>query len=177
MAALILLSVSALCHGADNGPYVGGAVGTSVEIEAEEDVGADSGDPNFKLFAGIGLGRNLALEIAYHDFGSTTCCGPSYADIGFERSGDGFSATAVALWPITSFRLFARAGALWWDVDGYDLTIIGRRPYSNDGVDFTAGLGGDVAVAKKLRIRLEWEFFTIDGEHTDAVTIGALWQF
>ena len=166
-----------LCEAADLSTYLGGAIGQGVEIEAVDDVGAESSDPSFKLFGGIGIGENFAAEIAYHDFGTTTCCGPTYADFGFERNGDGFSASAVALWPINRFRLFAKAGALWWDVNGHDLTIEGPRPYSNDGVDLMAGVGADVEVVSGLRIRLEWEHLKIDDNDADSVSIGALWQF
>ena len=176
-ATVALFCAPILCDAGDLSTYVGGAIGQSVEIEAVGDVGAESSDPNFKLFGGIGIGENFAAEIAYHDFGTTTCCGPSYADFGFERNGDAFSASAVALWPINRFRLYAKAGALWWDVDGHDLTIAGPRPYSNDGVDLVAGVGGDIAVVSGLRIRLEWEHLKIDGDDADSVSIGALWQF
>jgi hypothetical protein len=165
------------CEGADLSTYLGGAIGQGVEIEAVDDVGAESSDPSLKLFGGIGIGENFAAEIAFHDFGTTTCCGPSYADFGFERNGDAFSASVVALWPIKRFRLFAKAGALWWNVDGHDLTIAGRRPYSSNGVDLVAGAGGDIAVVSGLRIRLEWEHLKIDDDTADSVSIGALWQF
>ncbi len=177
LVAVALFLTPIVCHGADQGVYIGGSVGRGVEIEAAADVGADASDPSFKLFGGIGIGDYFAAEIAYHDFGTTTCCGPSYADFGFERNGSGFSASALVLWPISRLRLFAKAGALWWDVDGHDLTIAGRRPYSNDGVDLVAGVGGDVKVVSGLRVRLEWEHLEIDGDDADAVTIGALWNF
>ena len=176
-ATVALFCAPILCDAGDLSTYVGGAIGQSAEIEAVNGVGAESSDSSFKLFGGIGIGENFAAEIAYHDFGTTTCCGPSYADLGFERNGDAFSASAVALWPINRFRLFAKAGALWWDVDGHDLTIAGPRPYSNDGVDLVAGVGGDIAVVSGLRIRLEWERLKIDGDDANSVSIGALWQF
>jgi OOP family OmpA-OmpF porin len=157
--------------------YLGGSVGQDVEIEAVEDVGAESDDTSFKLFGGIGIGEHFAVEIAYRDFGTTTCCGPIYADLGFLRNGDALSVSALGLLPLNRFRLYARAGALRWDVDGYDLTIAGRRPYSNDGVDVLVGVGGDVAVVGGLRIRLEWERLEIDGDDADSVSIGALWRF
>jgi hypothetical protein len=166
-----------LCEGAELSTFLGGSIGQGVEIEAADDVGADASDPSFKLFGGIGIGNYFAAEISYHDFGTSTCCGPSYADFGFERNGSAFSASAMALWPISSIRLFAKAGALWWDVDGYDLTIAGPRPYSNDGVDLVVGVGGDVAVVGGLRLRLEWERLKIDGDDADSLTIGALWLF
>jgi OOP family OmpA-OmpF porin len=177
LVAIALLFTPIVCEGADLGTYLGGSIGQGVKIEAVEDVGADSSDPSFKLFGGIGIGENFAVEIAYHDFGATTCCGPSYADFGFERDGKAFSANALALWPISRLRLFAKAGALWWDVDGYDVTIEGPRPYSNDGVDLMAGVGGDIEVVRYLRIRLEWERFKIDDDNADSVTVGALWRF
>ena len=158
-----------LCEAADLSTYLGGSIGQDVEIEAADDVGAESSDPSLKVFGGVGIGEYFAAEIAYHDFGTTTCCGPSYADFGFERNGDAFSASAVALWPIKRFRLFAKAGALWWDVDGHDLTIEGPRPYSNDGVDLVAGAGCDIAVVSGLRIRLEWEHLKIDDDDADSV--------
>jgi len=175
--AVALLLTPIVCQGADLGAYLGGSIGRGVVIEAAENVGADSSDPSFKLFGGIGIVEHFAVEIAYHDFGTTTCCGPSYADLGFERSGKAYSANAMALWPISSFRLFVKAGALWWDVDGYDLTITGISPYSNDGVDLVVGVGGDIKVVSGLRIRLEWERLEIDDDNSDSVTVGALWQF
>jgi len=166
-----------LCEGTDLSIYLGGSIGQGVEIEAVDNVGTESSDPSFKFVGGVGIGDNIAAEIAYHDFGTTTCCGPSYADFGFERNGDAFSTCAVALWPINRFRLFAKAGALWWDVDGHDLTIAGPRPYSNDGVDLVVGAGSDIAVVSGLRIRLEWEHLKIDDADADSVSIGVLWQF
>jgi hypothetical protein len=177
LVTVALFCAPIICNAADLSTYIGGSVGQDVKIEAVGDVGAESDDPSYKLFGGIDIGENFAVEIAYHDFGATTCCGPSYADFGFERNGDAFSASALALWPISRFRLFARAGALWWDVDGYDLTIAGHRPYSNDGVDFVAGVGGDISVAGGLRIRLEWEHLDIDGNDAHSISIGALWKF
>ena len=177
LVAVVLICTPIVCEGADLSAYLGTSIGQRVEIEAVRDVGADSGDPSFKLFGGVGIGENFAVEVAYHDFGTTTCCGPSYADIGFERNGKAFSANAVALWPISRFRLFAKAGALRWDVNGHDLTIAGQRPYSSDGIKFMAGVGGDLKVMSGLRIRLEWERLEIDDDNADSVTVGALWQF
>jgi len=177
LVAVALFCIPIVSQGADLSAYLGGSLGRGVEIAAVDDVGADSSDPSFKLFGGIGLGEYLAAEAAYHEFGTTTCCGPSYADFGFERDGKGFSAGAVARWPIGRFRLFAKAGALWWEVDGYDLTIAGPRPYSNDGVDLVAGVGGDVTVVSGLRIRVEWEHLEIDDDDADSVSMGLLWQF
>lgn len=177
LVTLTLWFTPALCGAADVGAYLGAAVGQSLEIEAVDDVVAESDEAIFKVFGGVGIGRNLAFEVAYHDFGTTTCCGPSYADLGFQRSGRAFSASAMALWPISRFRLFAKAGALWWDVDGNDLTIAGRRPYSNDGVDLVVGAGGDLSVVGGLRVRLEWEHFKIDGDDAASVSVGALWRF
>jgi OOP family OmpA-OmpF porin len=142
-------------EGADLSPYLGGSIGRGVEIEAADDVESDSSDSSFKFFGGIGIGENFAVEIGYHDFGTTTCCGPSYADFGFKRNGDAFSASALAVWPISRFRLFVKAG----------------------GVDLLAGMGGDIAVVSGLRIRLEWERLTIDDDDADSATIGVLWHF
>ena len=177
LVAVALFCTPMLCEGTDLSTYLGGSIGQGVEIEAVDNVGAESSDPSFKLVGGVGIGENIAAEIAYHDFGTTTCCGPSYADFGFERNGDAFSTCAVALLPINRFRLFAKAGALWWDVDGHDLTIAGQRPYSNDGVDLLVGAGGDIAVVSGLRIRLEWEHLKIDDADADSVSIGVSWQF
>ena len=177
LVAAALVCTPFVCEGADYNAYLGGSVGQGVEIEAVDDVGADASDPSFKLFGGVGLGENFAVEVAHHNFGTTRCCDPSYADLGFERNGSAFSASAVALWPIGRFRLFARAGALRWEVDGHDLTIAGRLPYSNDGVDLLVGLGGDVVVVGGLRFRLDWERLEIDDDDADSVMVGALWQF
>jgi hypothetical protein len=177
LVAVALFCTAVVCEGADLSTYVGGSIGRGVAIEVVDDVDPDSNDPSFKLFGGIGVGENFAVEISYHDFGTTKCCGPSYADLGFERSGKAFSGSALALWPISRLRLFAKAGVLRWNVDGYDLTIAGLQPYANDGVDFLAGVGGDIAVVSGLRIRLEWERLEIDDDAADLVTIGVLWRF
>ena len=177
LVTVALFFTPILCEAADLSTYLGGSIGQDVEIDAVGDFGTKSSDPSFKLFGGISIGEYFAAEIAYHDFGTTKCCGPPYADFGFERNGDAFSASAVVLWPINRVRLFAKVGTLWWDVDGPDLTIAGPRPYSNDGVNLVAGAGGDIAVVSGLRIRLEWEHFKIDDDAADSVSIGALWQF
>ena len=177
LATLMILCAPVVCGASDLSAYLGGTIGQGVEIEAVDDVGADGPDASFTLFGGIGFGANFAAELAYHDFGTTSCCSPGYGDLGFVRNGDGISASALALWPIHRFRLFARAGLLWWDVDGSNLTIAGRYPYSDTGVDLFFGVGTDLAVWRRLRVRLEWDHFEIDGDDTDAVSVGALWRF
>jgi hypothetical protein len=177
LVTLTIMCAPVLCGAADLSAYLGGTIGHGVEIEAVDDVGADAPDASFTLFGGVGFATYFAAEVAYHDFGTTSCCGPGYADLGFVRNGDGFSASALAMWPIHRFRLFARAGLLWWDVDGSDLTIEGRRPYSESGADFLFGVGTDVAVWRRLRVRLEWQHFEIDADNTDSFSVGALWRF
>ncbi len=172
-----LLLAPALCQATDPTFYFGASIGQSVEVNAPGGLSGSSDDPSFTLFGGIELGEHFAAEVGYHDFRTTTCCGEVQPDRGFERSADAFSASAVALWPIDRFRLFAKAGALFWKADGHDMTIEGPQPYSNDGVDLIAGLGGDVAVTDGLRIRVEWNRLQIDGNDLDSVSIGALWRF
>lgn len=172
-----VLLAPALCQSADPSFYLGGSIGQGVEINAAGDVAGKPDAPSVTLFGGIEIGEHLAAEVGYHDFRTTRCLGERQADIGFERNADGFSASAVALWQIDRFRLFVEVGALFWNVDGHDVTIAGLRPYSNNGVGLITGLGGDLAVAGGLRARLVWEHLEIDGNDADSVSIGVLWRF
>ncbi len=178
---VLFLALAALCSGAQAAPlkfYVGASVGNGGEIDGGlSDFDIDGDNQTWKVFAGVGLWRFLSVEGAWHDFSDVTCCGPEVADAGFDLAVEGTSVAGVAGLPIGPLRLFAKVGVLSWKVSGVVDTIAGPVSSSASGEDTMGGVGADFKVFGKLSIRAEWEFFEVDSDSLDVVSVGVQYRF
>lgn len=171
-AALVvaLMIASTAVDAAEKRIYLGGTVGEEVTVDADfSGLGVVAEDRSYKLFGGLSLGDHFAVELAYHDFGARTCCRPEVADFGFDVALDGYSAAFVARYPVRRFDLFAKLGYLVWEEDGELITIAGPQSYSADGSDPMAGAGTVFRATDHFGLRLEWEYFELDGIGPGAV--------
>ncbi len=156
--------------------YVGAGLGESVAggrfSEPLERLGVKARDDARKVFAGAALSDHLALEATYYDFGSRTCC-PQLADAGFETELDGFAATLVGRLPTERFEVFAKAGVLFWNEEGIEISFAGPRPLSADGNDVALAVGALWHVVGDFSLGAEWEAFEVAGDSIDGLWLSA----
>jgi hypothetical protein len=161
---------------ADNGVYFGASVGSSgVKFEDHFDgnrIDYDAGSVGYKVIAGWRFLDWLAVEGNYVDLGS----GDDKVD-GERVTTDvsGASLSAVGFLPIGPVDVFARAGAVDWSAD-VSLSGIGIKG-SDDGVDFTYGVGVQFRIGS-LGFRAEYEQFDISSaDNVDLLSAGVTWTF
>ncbi len=170
--ALGLIAGPALA--ADNGIYLGASVGQS-GVQAD-DIGFDGGDfdgdaTGFKVIAGWRFVDWLSVEANYVDLGSgdDTVDGEK-----LKVDASGISLSAVGFLPIGPVDVFARVGAINWEADVKSPSF---GSISDDGTDFTYGVGAQFRVWS-LALRAEYERFDIsDADTVDMVSLGVTWTF
>ena len=172
IAMLVVLAALANGSGASDF-YAGVGLGESMAggqyAQPLQEFGVEASDNARKVLVGSVLSEHLAIEGSYYDFGARTCC-PALADAGFETDLDGFAAALVGRLPADRFELFAKAGALFWQEKGNEITIAGPRPLSADGVDLAVGVGALWRVGGRFSLGAEWEVFEVGGD-----SLSGLW--
>jgi hypothetical protein len=179
LAALALLADTA--EAADNGIYLGAAVGQSTSDVGSVDDLFDGEDSAFKLVGGVRPLDWLGIEASYRDLGAVeqTQNLADLSDFHFEQQG--VDAFGVFFFDIAAFDLFAKAGVIRWDLEGSGSTLSGPIDASDDGTDFAWGFGAQVRL-RSLAIRLEYERFELDAfdgllEKPEMVSLGLTWTF
>ncbi len=172
-AGSLLFAVPVLA--VDNGIYLGGSVGLSntqfdERLDGERyDYDADS--VGYKLIAGWRFLDWLSVEANWVDLGSAD---DKILGQKIETSVDGFSGSVVGFLPVGPVDLFARAGAIAWNAD---IRIPGFGSDSDDGTDFTWGVGAQFRVWS-LSLRAEYEQFDVaDADTVDLISVGVTWTF
>jgi hypothetical protein len=180
-AATLLLALAAAAGAARaNSFYLGGSVGEGIEggeIRSQSTGGleASGADETFRVFGGLGLGRHVALEVAYNDFGERSVV--PVADFGYDLDLSGFSGSVLGIVPVGRFNLFGKAGFLRWTEEGTLLTIAGPRASSQDGSDLLLGAGVTFDLAERFGLRAEWERYDFDTGAEDALLGGVEVRF
>jgi OOP family OmpA-OmpF porin len=176
-SAAVLAGLASLpAYSADNGFYFGGSVGAGgVQFDDRfegQEIDYDAGSTGYKVIAGWRFLDWLAVEANYVDLGSGE---DKVQGEKIETDVSGASLSAVGFLPIGPVDVFARAGAIDWSADvtfsGLDLKG------SDDGTDFTYGVGVQFRVWS-LSFRAEYELFDIaDADTVDLASIGVTWTF
>ncbi len=180
-AALLLLAGALAPLGearAESGPYVGIGLGVSslqADLPDQSDfVDFDENEFAWKAFAGFNIDVpfvDFAVEAGYVNLGS-----PSVDVLGSEFAVDssGWNAFAVGAVDVGPFAVFAKLGAVAWDVD---LTADGIDLGSDDGTDLAFGIGARVGIGP-VQVRGEAEFFQIDViDDSYLLSASLVWQF
>ncbi len=180
MAALLLMAGPAVCAARAAGFYLGGSVGDGIDggaIRSQSTGGLESSEAGetFRVFGGVGLGRHLAFEVAYNDFGERSAV--PVADFGYDLDLDGVSGSVLGIVPIGRVSLFGKAGVLRWTEEGTLITIAGPRESSEEASDLLLGAGVMFAVAERFGLRAEWERYDFDTGAEDAVLGGVEVRF
>lgn len=174
-AALAAGMAALPARSADNGIYLGASVGAA-GVKAEDNFDGsnfeyDAGSTGFKLIGGWRFLDWLAVEADYVDLGSGD---DRVQGVDLETDINGVSLSAVGFLPIGPVDLMARVGAINWSAD---LRAPGFGEISDDGTDFTWGVGAQFRVWS-LSIRAEYEQFDIaDADTVDMISLGVTWTF
>lgn len=176
IAALILASASVPALAADNGFYVGAAIGQGGVKTDEVDLGTafddfDGDDTGFKVIAGFRPLEWFAVELNYVDLGTAE---DTVGGLDLHVDTTGIDAFAVVFLPIPVVDIFAKAGVISWDQDA---SISGLGSASEDGTDLAYGIGVGMGFGS-LGARLEYERFEIEDTDTvDMISLGLTWTF
>ena len=175
IAALAAGMAAVPAQSADNGIYLGGSVGAA-GVKADDSFDGsnfnyDAGSTGFKLIAGWRFLDWMAVEADYVDLGSGS---DKVQGIDLDTDINGVSLSAVGFLPLWPVDLLARVGAINWSAD---LRAPGFGGISDDGTDFTWGVGAQFRVLS-LAIRAEYEQFDVaDADTVDMISLGVTWTF
>jgi OOP family OmpA-OmpF porin len=144
------------------GFYVGAGVGGAEvrnlcsEASAAGFTSCDEKDRTWKVSAGYRFHRNIAIEAGYVDLGKYSA-GLGGTNVRFDAKA--FELLAVGIVPVTqAFSVYGKAGLARWDVDA---AISGTTfRISENGTDFTFGVGAQYDFTQNLAGRLEWQRYT-----------------
>lgn len=128
-------------------------------------------DPFQRLFGGVWLNENFAIEAAYHDFG-TSRVGP-LTDFGFDLDADGWSIGVVYEYGDASWAPYTKLGWFTADIEGEVITVAGPVAVndSDSGVLLEAGVRWTPNDTFSIRGGYEW--FDFDGGTDGGLTIAA----
>jgi OmpA-OmpF porin, OOP family len=165
---------------ADVGPYIGFSVGQakardlkSSDIDAAlASIGlgsvtsVDDKDTAFRIYGGYRILENLAVEVAYVDYGAfksnSTIVSGGFGTATGKWSGYHLSGSAVGILPVgQNLLLFGKAGLGYWNLD-FDFTASGpggtlTASDSDSGISPLLGIGAVLNFTQNFGIRAEWE--------------------
>lgn len=172
LAVAALAGAAAPALAADNGFYLGGAVG---QANTKADVGAlsdfDKDDTGWKVFAGFRPIDLFAVEVAYTDFGSPSqSIGPVRASA--DTKGASAFAMVYAPLPLPLVDVYAKAGFARID------SQIDSSSFRFDRTDtnFAWGFGGQLNFGN-LSVRAEYERFKTDAGDPHLISVGVAFTF
>jgi hypothetical protein len=177
MATLLMFGASIAATGADNGFYVGAAVGQAGVKADDLDPSLpgevfDGDDTGFKAIVGFRPLEWLAIEANYVDLGSAE---DNIAGLPLNVDVTGIDAFGVVFLPLPVVDIFLKAGVISWDAEA---SVSGFGKVSDDdGTDLAYGVGVGLGFGS-LGARLEYERFEIDDADTvDMISLGVTWTF
>jgi len=167
---------------AGSGPYVGAGVGSfGLDVDGIEDgVNFSGDDTGFKLLGGYRMNQYFGAELEYIDGGSV--------EDKYSIDGDtlkvaidvsGFNLSLLGSYPFAdSFDVFAKVGAIFWDAD-FKASFPGvpTQKDTDDGNDFSWGVGASWYFTDHLGARIEYQGFEIEDADTDMVSLAILFTF
>lgn len=159
---------------ADNGFYIGGAVGqAAIDTGTLGDIEVDDDSTGFKVFTGYRFLTFLSVEGAYADLGTARGEGTAESEI----SVQGLSLQGVGYIPLGVADIFVKGGIINWETDVSGLIDGIETSTSNDGNDPVYGAGAQVRLGS-FCIRGEVEYFDIeDADQLYMISVGASYTF
>jgi opacity protein-like surface antigen len=179
----------------DNGFYVGAGFGdASVEVDTGSGVSDfDGSDTAFKVLGGYNFNKYIGAELEYIDGGEaedqwqksvtpsvrTKLANGLRVKIGFT----GWNASLLGKLPFgEQFDVFAKVGAIMWDADFeeelvVDSAVVDRLRATDDGTDFSWGVGGSWYFLENFGARIEYQGFEIEDADATLISASVLWLF
>ncbi|HEY0975046.1 MAG TPA: porin family protein [Solimonas sp.] len=171
LGALMAMPAVAVAQDARSGGiYLGGGVGYN-RIESQDfpnsNDDVEDSRVSYKGILGARLSPNFSLEGQYINFGTAK-------DGANQVKADGFTAGVVFDLPLTEwFSPYAKAGALFWDADGRFANVRS----SDDGTDFTYGVGARFGLSEAVDFRVEYERFELNDTDVDMASANLQFNF
>jgi Outer membrane protein beta-barrel domain len=177
MATLLLFAASMSAMGADNGFYIGAAVGQAGVKADDLDESLpgevfDGDDTGFKAIVGFRPLEWFAVEANYVDLGSAE---DDVGGLSLNVDVTGIDAFGVVFLPLPVVDIFFKAGVISWDSEA---SVSGFGEVSDeDGTDLAYGAGVGLGFGS-FGARLEYERFEIeDADTVDMISLGVTWTF
>jgi hypothetical protein len=177
IASVILACASLPALGADNGFYIGAAVGQAGVKADELDPSLpgevfNGDDTGFKAIVGFRPLEWLAIEANYVDLGTAS---DNIAGLPLNVDVTGIDAFGVVFLPLPVVDIFLKAGVISWDSEA---SVSGFGQVSDDdGTDLAYGVGAGFGFGS-FGIRLEYERFEIeDADTVDMISLGLTYTF
>ncbi len=171
LGALMALPVVSYAQDANSsGIYLGGGAGYN-RIESQDfpnsNDDVEDSRVSYKGIIGARLSPVFSVEGQYINFGTAE-------DGANQVKADGFTAGVVADIPVSEwFSPYAKAGALFWDADGRFSNVRS----SDDGTDFTYGVGARFGLSQALDLRFEYERFELNDTSIDMASANLQFNF
>jgi OOP family OmpA-OmpF porin len=189
-AAAVALSPSAFAQEQGSKVYLGGAYGSTKIGGSCDDArsafalfvnsavtSCDEKDTGWKIFGGVQINKNFAIEASYIDWGQLSGSG-RLVGIPVSISGDAtsFGVAAVGILPLNDrFSVFGKAGILMTTLKA---TIAGGGVSASDSEDNTElhlGVGAMFHITERWAVRGEWE--RAQDSKLDMLSIGIQYRF
>jgi OOP family OmpA-OmpF porin len=152
-------------------------------------VSSDTSDFGFKVFAGYGFTRHLAVEAGYFDAGKAELNAITIPSGRLFQtwSATGFNVDGVFRYPVTDrFSVLARAGVVQAEGElttrGNGAVTVLRPNLSESKTSWKVGLGAEFRIVAGFAVRAEWERYRLpngaggDGD-VDLFSLGAVYRF
>ena len=173
---LIILAASAGPAAAQARPFHVDANLGRASIDDIDGVSINESTTAFRLGTGYRFLPWLGVAGGYVDLGNIE----STVDIGsgtpqpIKATADGFEITLTGRVPLTdALALTADAGVLWWTGD----TSVAGTASSDNGNDFTWGVGAEYAFGPAFVATAGWRRYTLDNVEADAAWLGMMVRF
>jgi hypothetical protein len=167
-------------YGGASAAYVSSNAPSSNNDGSVTGISTDQTDVAGKVYAGVNVTDNVALEVTYQDFGSssfsaTSSGGPSWSAgaVSTKHEADGFSLSAITRVPLKErHTLLLRLGWLWWHSKESYTESSGPSISENSGSDLTIGIGleYDPGLLDRIVYRTEIEQHRVDDASYDLTT-------
>jgi len=191
---VLALVFSTQIHASDYTGYVGLSLGSTEvnfkNVQTAAGATLDGEDSAFKIFGGVNLHENFALEGSYIDFGEAvltmpfgsvlTVNGVSVVSIGAtgvaKSTADALALAGVVKGDVGIAEFFFKGGMHRWESE-FTSNFSNVANSSTDGFDLFFGLGTNIEVSDAFAIRLEFENYTLEDDDIDVMTLGGIYRF
>ena len=150
----------------------------------------DEKDNGYSLYAGMPISDTMDIEVSYNDFGESSLSGVSGNQFIYEGTTYEFNATATLAVKASSMgvgvkqkyelsegvMLYGKLGVHQWDSELSIASTTATANADEDGTDVFYGVGLEVNLAK-LKGRVGYSMYDLDGEEVDSINVGFSYNF